>query len=155
LTIIWQVFAPCQTTAHLNVGSYPVRLNSHSPTHESTLGRSRVDFSPSGGRSSQGGGLGGAHESTLGRSRVDFSPSGGRSPQGGGLGGRSQVNCRRVADSADLPTTFTRTLSGAADGRYMVLQYQAAYDNQALATETITAKQEADGSWKVAGYFIK
>jgi len=54
-----------------------------------------------------------------------------------------------------LPTTFTRTLSGAADGRYMVLQYQAAYDNQALATETITAKQEADGSWKVAGYFIK
>ena len=127
MTIIWQVFAPCQTTAHLNVGSYPVRLNSHSPTHESTLGRSRVDFSPSGGRS----------------------------PQGGGLGGRSQVNCRRVADSADLPTTFTRTLSGAADGRYMVLQYQAAYDNQALATETITAKQEADGSWKVAGYFIK
>ena len=37
----------------------------------------------------------------------------------------------------------------------VVLQYLAAYDNKALATETITARQEADGSWKVAGYFIK
>ena len=40
------------------------------------------------------------HESTLGRSRVDSSPSGGRSPQGGGLGGPLTLADWRAAYAA-------------------------------------------------------
>lgn len=60
-----------------------------------------------------------------------------------------------LRNRVEQSTTFTRTLPGVADGPCVVLQYRAAYDNQALATETVTAKLEADGSWKVAGYFIQ
>lgn len=56
---------------------------------------------------------------------------------------------------AESSATVTRTLPGVADGQYVVLQYQAAYDHKAAATETITAMLETDGRWRVAGYFIK
>ncbi len=55
----------------------------------------------------------------------------------------------------DRSATFTRSLPGAADGQYVVLQYQATYAHKQQAIETITAKQETEGTWKVAGYFLK
>lgn len=50
--------------------------------------------------------------------------------------------------------THTRSLPGAPDGDYVVLQYQTGFAAR-TATETVTPMREADGSWKVAGYFIK
>ena len=51
--------------------------------------------------------------------------------------------------------TVTRTLTGAPDGLYVVFQFNTVFENKAQAVETVTAKQESDGTWKVAGYFIR
>lgn len=57
----------------------------------------------------------------------------------------------RQLQSAELKTS----LPGVPDGKYVVLEFSSSFEHQATATETVTPMQEADGSWKVAGYFIK
>jgi hypothetical protein len=52
-------------------------------------------------------------------------------------------------------TQFTKTLPGAPDGQYVVLQYQSSFQSKANATETVTVVLDPDGSWRVVGYFIK
>lgn len=54
-----------------------------------------------------------------------------------------------------LASTHTRSLPGAPDGDYVVVQYQTEFANKAGAVETVTPMREPDGSWKVAGYFLK
>ena len=51
--------------------------------------------------------------------------------------------------------TFTRTLPGAPDGEYVVIQFDAQFANKARAVETVTPMRERDGSWRVSGYYIK
>jgi hypothetical protein len=51
--------------------------------------------------------------------------------------------------------TFTKTLPGAPDGEYVVMQFDTQFENKAAAVETVTSMHEKDGSWRVAGYFIK
>lgn len=50
---------------------------------------------------------------------------------------------------------YTRTLPGAPDGDYVVIQYGAVYANRPGVTETVVAAREADGSWKVVTYLIQ
>jgi hypothetical protein len=50
---------------------------------------------------------------------------------------------------------FTKTLPGAPDGQYFLLQYQSAFQSKASATETVTVVMDPDGTWRVVGYFIK
>ena len=50
---------------------------------------------------------------------------------------------------------FTRSLPGAPDGEYVVIQYDTRFEHKASALETVTPALEADGSWKVSGYFVK
>lgn len=47
------------------------------------------------------------------------------------------------------------SLPGVPDGNYLVLSYRSSFANQPVATETVAAVQEADGRWKVAGYFVR
>ena len=49
---------------------------------------------------------------------------------------------------------FTRTLPGAPEGEYVVLQYQTEFANRS-GIETVVPMREQDGSWKVSGYFIQ
>ena len=51
--------------------------------------------------------------------------------------------------------TFTRTLPGAPDGEYVIMQFDSRFDRQALITEMVVSEREKDGSWKVAGYWLK
>lgn len=51
--------------------------------------------------------------------------------------------------------TYSRTLPGAPDGEYVVIQYASQFENKATAVETVTPMREKDGSWKVSGYFIR
>ena len=51
--------------------------------------------------------------------------------------------------------TATKTLPGAPDGDYVVFQFDASFEHKASALETVTAVREPDGTWHVAGYFIK
>jgi hypothetical protein len=50
---------------------------------------------------------------------------------------------------------YTASAPGAPDGHYVVLQYDAVFANKAAAVETVTPKLDADGVWRVSGYFIR
>ena len=50
---------------------------------------------------------------------------------------------------------YSKTLPGAPDGEYVVLQFTTSFANKKGATETITPMLDRDGKWKVSGYFIK
>jgi hypothetical protein len=57
---------------------------------------------------------------------------------------------RKLASAA-----YTRALPGAPSGEYVVIQYHSRFDNRPLATEIVTPMRQPDGSWRVAGYFIR
>ena len=75
--------------------------------------------------------------------------------QWNGVVGSMRTPLGAVQSRKLLSSTFTRTLPGAPDGDYVVVQYQTEFANKAGAIETVTPMREADGSWKVAGYFLK
>ncbi|HRC72186.1 MAG TPA: DUF4019 domain-containing protein [Candidatus Competibacter sp.] len=66
---------------------------------------------------------------------------------------RSQLGTlkSRTLKSADL----TRSLPGAPDGEYVVVQFDARFENKTAALETVTSMRDKDGSWRVAGYYIR
>jgi len=51
--------------------------------------------------------------------------------------------------------TYTHTLPGAPEGVYVVIAYASRFANKAKAVETVTPRREKDGTWRVAGYFIR
>lgn len=50
---------------------------------------------------------------------------------------------------------YTRSLPGAPDGEYVVLQFDTSFANKKAAVETLTPALDKDGKWRVSGYFIK
>ena len=73
-------------------------------------------------------------------------------------------------DTSDAPTTAAREplvsralksetraaeLPGAPDGEYAVLQFESTFEKKKNAIETVTPMRDVDGSWRIAGYFIK
>jgi len=52
-------------------------------------------------------------------------------------------------------TKAAKTLPGAPDGEYVVVQFTTRFEHKAEATETVTAVHESDGAWRVVGYFIR
>lgn len=52
-------------------------------------------------------------------------------------------------------TEYHATLPGAPDGQYVVIQFKTEFENKQKAVETVTPMREADGLWRVAGYFIR
>ncbi len=50
---------------------------------------------------------------------------------------------------------YTKTLPGAPDGEYVVIQYRSSFENKKSAVETITPMLDKDGKWRVSGYYIK
>ncbi|RZA34207.1 MAG: DUF4019 domain-containing protein [Lysobacteraceae bacterium] len=53
-----------------------------------------------------------------------------------------------------IAAQYTRQLPGAPEGEYVVVQYLTEFAARS-ATETVTPMREADGSWKVSGYYIQ
>jgi hypothetical protein len=51
--------------------------------------------------------------------------------------------------------TYTKTLPGAPDGEYVVIQYDTSFEHKQSALETITPMLDKDGKWRVSGYYIK
>jgi hypothetical protein len=60
------------------------------------------------------------------------------------------VKARKVKSA-----TFTRTLPGAPDGEYVVIQFESQFENKASAIETVTPMHDKDGAWRVSGYVIR
>lgn len=50
---------------------------------------------------------------------------------------------------------FAKTLPGAPDGEYVVIQFDTKFENKAAAVETITPQKDPEGNWRVSGYFIR
>ena len=50
---------------------------------------------------------------------------------------------------------YTEKVPGAPDGKYVVVQFDSVFENKAAAVETVTPMLDADGAWRVSGYFIK
>ena len=67
-----------------------------------------------------------------------------------GRGQLGALKARKVKSA-----TFTRTLPGAPDGEYVVIQFESQFENKAAAIETVTPTREKDGAWRVSGYYIK
>jgi len=65
----------------------------------------------------------------------------------GALGG---VKSRSVASAR-----FARSLPGAPDGEYVVVQYRTSFERKAAAIETVTPMKDPDGQWRVSGYYIR
>ncbi len=50
---------------------------------------------------------------------------------------------------------YSTSLPGAPEGQYVVIQYDASYQNKSSAVETVTPMLDKDGHWRVSGYYIK
>jgi len=50
---------------------------------------------------------------------------------------------------------LVRSLAGAPDGSYVVMQFDTRFEKKESAVETVTFVLEPDGAWKAAGYFIR
>ena len=60
-----------------------------------------------------------------------------------------------VAQRTLMQTAFQRSLGPGVDGDFALLQFRTAFDKRSDAGETVTLEREADGAWRVIGYFIK
>lgn len=52
-------------------------------------------------------------------------------------------------------STYATTLPGAPDGEYVVIQFDTSFERKKQAVETVTPMRDADGVWRVSGYYIK
>lgn len=50
---------------------------------------------------------------------------------------------------------YTKTLPGAPDGQYVVIQYDTIFEHKQSAVETVVPMLDKDGQWRVSGYFIR
>lgn len=50
---------------------------------------------------------------------------------------------------------YTKSLPGAPDGEYVVIQFKTSFVNKESGIETVTPMLDSDGRWRVAGYYIK
>ena len=60
-----------------------------------------------------------------------------------------------VASRKLKSSQYTTSLPGAPDGEYVVIQFDTSFANKKKAIETITPMKDADGLWRVSGYYIK
>ncbi len=51
--------------------------------------------------------------------------------------------------------TYKTSLPGAPDGEYVVIQFETLFERKDQAIETVTPMMDADGKWRVSGYYIK
>lgn len=51
--------------------------------------------------------------------------------------------------------TYATSLPGAPDGKYVVIQYRTSFAKKDAAVETVTPMLDADGRWRVSGYYIR
>jgi hypothetical protein len=56
-------------------------------------------------------------------------------------------NLRTARAATELP--------GAPDGEYVVLEFDTQFARKRVAVETVTPMRDADGAWRVSGYYIR
>jgi hypothetical protein len=61
----------------------------------------------------------------------------------------------KIVERSLLSATYTKTLPGAPDGEYVVIQFRTEFENKKESIETITPQKEKDGKWRVSGYYVR
>jgi peptidyl-tRNA hydrolase len=61
----------------------------------------------------------------------------------------------KVVSRKLLAADYETSLPGAPNGEYVIMQYQTDFESKKGAIETITPTKEADGQWRVSGYYVK
>ena len=51
-------------------------------------------------------------------------------------------------------SSYKKSLPGAPDGEYVVIQFETSFTNKKKTIETVTPMMDKDGKWRVSGYFI-
>jgi hypothetical protein len=51
--------------------------------------------------------------------------------------------------------SYTTSLPGAPDGEYVVIQFDASFENKKSGIETVTPMMDKDGKWRGSGYYLK
>lgn len=54
-----------------------------------------------------------------------------------------------------LGAQFATQLPGAPEGEYVVIQFKTSFGKKPEAVETVTPMKDAEGVWRVSGYFIR
>lgn len=68
---------------------------------------------------------------------------------------RSMRDAAGAMQKRDFTTSkSTRTMAGAPDGEYLLLEFSTAFAKKTQAVETLMLSKEG-GAWKAAGYFIR
>jgi hypothetical protein len=52
-------------------------------------------------------------------------------------------------------SSYRTTLPGVPKGEYVVIQFEASFENKESAIETITPALDKEGKWRVSGYYIQ
>jgi hypothetical protein len=50
---------------------------------------------------------------------------------------------------------YTKSVPGAPDAEYVILQFTTSFTNKKEAVETVTPMLDKCGTWKISGYYIK
>ncbi len=50
---------------------------------------------------------------------------------------------------------YAKSLPGAPDGEYVIIEYETSFEKKANGTETVVPMKDTDGEWRVSGYFVK
>jgi hypothetical protein len=54
-----------------------------------------------------------------------------------------------------LSKKYVTDIPNAPPGKYVIIQFQARFQNRTSAVETVTPMLEKDGKWRVSGYYVK
>ncbi|MBA4371818.1 MAG: hypothetical protein C0402_03025 [Thermodesulfovibrio sp.] len=66
-----------------------------------------------------------------------------------------RVPLGRVMKRTVRSKNYSKSLPGAPDGEYVVIQFETSFENKKNAVETVTPMLDKDGRWRVSGYYIK
>lgn len=61
----------------------------------------------------------------------------------------------RVESRRLTAATQATQLPGAPDGEYVVFQFDTVFEHKRASVETVTPMRDADGHWRVSGYFVR
>jgi hypothetical protein len=60
-----------------------------------------------------------------------------------------------TSQRAVLATQFRKNIPGAPDSEYAIIVFRTTFAKKADGRETLTLEHEADGVWRVIGYFVR
>lgn len=61
----------------------------------------------------------------------------------------------KVISRTVMTKQYMTQVPGAPDGEYVMLQFETVFENKKSAVETVTPMLDADGVWRVSGYYIR